>query len=77
MWATEGTWGVLAAFGAALTPVLFAHGGWQHANHVTGEIMNPNRNLPLSLLIGVGILLAGVPVYYAFRWARRREATAS
>ena len=65
MRATEGTWGVLAAFGAALTPVLFAHGGWQHASHVAGEITNPNRNLPLSLLIGVGILLAGVPVYYA------------
>lgn len=57
VWATETSWGVLAAFGAALTPVLFAHGGWQHANHIAAEIKNPNRNLPLSLLIGVTIVV--------------------
>lgn len=57
VWATENSWGVLAALGAALTPVLFAHGGWQHANHIAAEIKNPNRNLPLSLLIGVGIVV--------------------
>lgn len=57
VWATDGIWGVAAAFGAALTPVLFAHGGWQHANHIAAEIKQPNRNLPLSLLIGVGIVV--------------------
>lgn len=55
--ATEGTWGLIAALGGALIPVLFAHGGWQHANHIAGEIKNPNRNLPLSLLVGVGIVV--------------------
>jgi APA family basic amino acid/polyamine antiporter len=70
VWATESTWGVLAAFGAALTPVLFAHGGWQHANHIAGEIKDPNRNLPLSLLVGVGMvvgtyLLANYAYLYA------------
>lgn len=70
VWATESTWGVVAAFGAALTPVLFAHGGWQHANHIAAEIKRPNRNLPLSLLIGVGIvvgayLLANYTYVYA------------
>ena len=53
----EGAWGMIAALGAALIPVLFAHGGWQHANHIAGEIKNPNRNLPLSLLVGVGIVV--------------------
>jgi APA family basic amino acid/polyamine antiporter len=68
--ATEGTWGVLAAFGAALTPVLFAHGGWQHANHVAGEITNPNRNLPLSLLIGVGLVVGSyLLANYAYLYA--------
>ena len=50
-------WGLVAAFGAALIPVLFSHGGWQHANHIAGELKRPGRNLPLSLLIGVGIVV--------------------
>lgn len=70
VWATEGTWGVLAAFGAALTPVLFAHGGWQHANHIAGEIKRPNRNLPLSLLVGVGVVVgAYLLANYAYLYA--------
>jgi APA family basic amino acid/polyamine antiporter len=70
VWATESTWGVLAAFGAALTPVLFAHGGWQHANHIAGEIKRPNRNLPLSLLVGVGVVVgAYLLANYAYLYA--------
>jgi APA family basic amino acid/polyamine antiporter len=42
----------VAAFGAALVPILFAYGGWQNANYVAEEIDNPRRNLPLSLLAG-------------------------
>ena len=55
--ATEGTWGIVLALGTALIPVLFAHGGWQHANHIAGEIKHPNRNLPLSLLVGMSIVV--------------------
>ena len=55
--ATEGMGGIIVALGGALIPVLFAHGGWQHANHIAGEIESPGRNLPLSLLIGVGIVV--------------------
>ena len=70
VWATESTWGVLTAFGAALTPVLFAHGGWQHANHIAGEIKQPNRNLPLSLLVGVGIVVGSyLLANYAYLYA--------
>jgi basic amino acid/polyamine antiporter, APA family len=42
----------LAAFGAALVPILFAYGGWQNANYVAEEIEDPQRNLPFSLLAG-------------------------
>lgn len=70
VWATDGPWGILTAFGAALTPVLFAHGGWQHANHIAGEIKNPNRNLPLSLLVGVGIVVGSyLLANYAYLYA--------
>jgi len=70
VWATSGTWGIIAAIGAALTPVLFSHGGWQHMNHIAAEIKQPNRNLPLSLLIGVGIVVGTyLLTNYAFLYA--------
>lgn len=78
VWATESSWGVIAAFGAALTPVLFAHGGWQHANHVAAEIKRPNRNLPLSLLIGVGIVVGSyLLANYAYLYALGVEGLAA
>ncbi len=48
----------LLAFGAALVPVLFAYGGWQHANNLAGEVRTPARTLPVALLGGVGIVVA-------------------
>ena len=50
--------GLLAALGAALTPVMFAYGGWQTAGFVSGEMREPRRDLPRGLLIGVcGVIL--------------------
>lgn len=43
----------IASFGAAMTPVLFAYGGWQTSSFVSGEMKNPSRDLPRALLIGV------------------------
>ncbi|MFB6249019.1 MAG: APC family permease [Salinibacter sp.] len=77
VWATEGPWGVITAFGAALTPVLFAHGGWQHANHLAAEINRPSRNLPLSLLIGVGAVVGSyLLANYAYLYALGVEGLA-
>jgi APA family basic amino acid/polyamine antiporter len=44
---------LFTAFGAAMTPVLFAYGGWQTSSFVAGEMKNPSRDLPRALLIGV------------------------
>ena len=52
--------GLLAALGAALTPVMFAYGGWQTASFVSGEMRDPRRDLPRGLLWGV----CGVIVLY-------------
>jgi APA family basic amino acid/polyamine antiporter len=52
--------GLLAAFGAALVPVLFAYGGWHTAGFVMGELKRPERDMPRALLLGV----AGVIVLY-------------
>lgn len=48
--------GSLAAFGAALIPIVFAYGGWQNANYVAEEITDPRRILPLCLLIGTAVV---------------------
>jgi basic amino acid/polyamine antiporter, APA family len=47
----------LRAIGAALIPVLFTYGGWQHSNHVAGEIASPERNLPRALILGVSTVV--------------------
>jgi len=51
---------LVAAFGAALVPVLFAYGGWQTSGFVMGELKRPERDMPRALLFGV----AGVVVLY-------------
>ncbi|HVR44280.1 MAG TPA: amino acid permease [Thermoanaerobaculia bacterium] len=45
--------GELASFGAALTPVMFAYGGWQTASFVSGELRRPGRDLAIGLVAGV------------------------
>jgi basic amino acid/polyamine antiporter, APA family len=42
----------------ALIPVLFTYGGWAHANNVAGEIVDPTRNLPRAMIIGVLVVIA-------------------
>ena len=46
---------------AALTPVMFAYGGWQTASFIAGEMRDPRRDLARGLLLGVG----GVVLLYA------------
>jgi len=50
--------GMLAAIGAAMTPVMFAYGGWQTSSFVAAEMRNPRRDLARGLLFGVtGVVL--------------------
>ncbi len=46
-----------AGLGAALVPILFTYGGWQQTNFIAEEIVEPERNLPRALLIGVSIVV--------------------
>ena len=53
----------LIKFGAAMTPVMFAYGGWQTASFISGELKRPRRDLALGLLIGViGVIAVYVGV---------------
>jgi APA family basic amino acid/polyamine antiporter len=49
---------VVLAVGAALVPVLFAYGGWQQSNFIAEEMVSPERNLPLALIVGVTVVVA-------------------
>ncbi|MFT3792587.1 MAG: amino acid permease [Rudaea sp.] len=46
------------AFVVALMPVLFSYGGWYYVNDIAGEIRDPQRNLPRSLLLGMLLVAA-------------------
>lgn len=46
-------WAVVVGMGTALVPVLFACGGWQQTNFIAEEIIEPEKNLPRALILGV------------------------
>ncbi|PYP09099.1 MAG: amino acid permease, partial [Gemmatimonadetes bacterium] len=50
-------WAAFVAVGAALVPVLFTYGGWQQTNFIAEELIEPERNLPRALLIGVLVVV--------------------
>ena len=50
--------GAGAGFGAALVPILFTYGGWQQTNFIAEEIIEPEKNLPRALVLGVTIVVA-------------------
>src|SRR5438874_1456508 len=43
----------LLRFAAAMTPVMFAYGGWQTSSFISGELKRPRRDLVIGLLAGV------------------------
>lgn len=47
-----------AAFGSATLAALWAYDGWNNLPMVAGEIKNPQRNIPLSLGLGMLVILA-------------------
>ena len=46
---------LLAAFGLALSPILFSYLGWNAPVYVASEIRHPGRNVPWSLFLGLTI----------------------
>jgi APA family basic amino acid/polyamine antiporter len=46
------------AFALALSPVLFSYLGWNATVFVASEIHDPERNVPRSLFIGLGLCIA-------------------
>ncbi len=57
-----GGFALVAAVGTALVGSLFASDAWYNVTYISGEVINPKRNVPLSLLFGTLI----VSVLYMF-----------
>ena len=61
---TNGTWStipigglaLLMAFGTAIIGPLFSSDAWNNVTFIAGEMKNPRRNIPLSLLFGTCIV---------------------
>jgi APA family basic amino acid/polyamine antiporter len=53
---------LVAAVGTALVGSLFASDAWYNVTYISGEVINPKRNVPLSLIFGTVI----VSVIYLF-----------
>ena len=51
-----GAKGGIAGFMAALVAALWAYDGWNDLNMVSGEVKNPERNLPIALIAGVALV---------------------
>lgn len=54
----HGAIGGMAGFIAALVAALWAYDGWNFISSVAGEVRNPQRNIPVSLIAGVAIVAA-------------------
>ncbi len=55
IWPAAGA-GLVTAFLAALAAALWAYDGWEDLNLVGSEVENPERNFPLALVGGVGLV---------------------
>jgi APA family basic amino acid/polyamine antiporter len=79
---------VLMVAGGAMVGSLFSADAWANVTFTAGEVRNPRRNLPLSLILGVGgvillyvlanvAYLAALPVQGSLDEAKARELIAA
>ena len=57
----------ISAFATSLIFVMFCYSGWNASAYIAGEMNDPQRDLPRSLLIGTGIVVVlylGMNVFY-------------
>jgi APA family basic amino acid/polyamine antiporter len=56
-WPAEWTGGTLVAAGTGMIAVLWAYEAWQYATFVAGEVKEPQRNMPLGILVGTLVVI--------------------
>ena len=65
-------WNIMTsgAFGVALIYVSYAYTGWNAATYISGELENPQKDLPKILMFGTGlVMLLYVLLNYVFLYA--------
>jgi basic amino acid/polyamine antiporter, APA family len=60
---------LVAAIGTALVGSLFASDAWYNVTYISGEVINPRRTVPLSLLFGT-LLVSGLYLLTNFVYIR-------
>jgi basic amino acid/polyamine antiporter, APA family len=56
--ATSSRWSDVSLFFAALVPVMYVYSGWQKLSYIAEEVVQPLRNLPRAILLGVTLVVA-------------------
>jgi amino acid transporter len=60
--------GLVQALALAMITILFAYDGWTDSTYVAGEVLNPQRNMPIAILGGtwlvVGVYILTTLAYY-------------
>lgn len=51
------SWETILLFMAALSGAFWAYDGWNNISFVAGEIKNPQKNIPISLMLGLGFCI--------------------
>jgi amino acid transporter len=68
----------LSGFATALLGVLWAYHGWMNAAPIAEEVKRPQRNIPLSLIGGVGLIIAlYLGANFAYAWVIPQEQMAN
>jgi len=49
---------LLSSFGVAMVAALWAYDGWNNGTFAAGEVKNPERTLPLALVLGTAAVIA-------------------
>jgi len=57
---------VISMIAMGVVATLWAYEGWTNLNNVAEELKNPKRNLPLALIIAIGVVMA---LYITFNFA--------
>jgi amino acid transporter len=60
---------LVMAFSLAMIGILFAYDGWTDSTYVAGEVVNPQRNMPIAILGGTWLVI-GVYVLTNFAYYR-------
>jgi APA family basic amino acid/polyamine antiporter len=81
LWEGSQTMGIGAGLAMSLIPIMYTYSGWNATVYVGGEVINPSRTIPLSLILGVSLtaglyLLLNLVYIYAMPVAQMKGVIA-